>query len=69
MLRAQTLHHPVACCALVLTRGIDLQLCYVSRYDGSFRGVLINFGQEQLGHFPLGLFDEHMKQPAPLAAS
>ncbi|GLC42046.1 hypothetical protein PLESTM_001280200, partial [Pleodorina starrii] len=36
------------------------QLCYVSRYDGKDRGVLLQLGQVQLGHFPLGFFDEAM---------
>lgn len=39
--------------------------CYVSKYDGRDRGVLLQLGQEQLGHFPLGLMDEEMKNPAP----
>lgn len=29
---------------------------YVSSYDGRDRGVLITFGQIQVGHLPLGLF-------------
>ncbi|KXZ54329.1 hypothetical protein GPECTOR_5g412 [Gonium pectorale] len=41
------------------------QLCYVSRYDGRDRGVLIQLGQLQLGHFPLGFFDEAMAKPPP----
>ena len=40
-------------------------MCYVSRYDGRERGVLVSLGQEQLGHFPLGLFDETMAKPQP----
>jgi hypothetical protein len=43
-----------------------VQLCYVTLCGGTNRGVLINFGQEQLGHFPLGLFDEDTTQPLPL---
>jgi hypothetical protein len=27
-------------------------------YSGRDRGVLLQLGQQQLGHFPLGLFDE-----------
>ncbi|EFJ50407.1 hypothetical protein VOLCADRAFT_103872 [Volvox carteri f. nagariensis] len=41
------------------------QLCYVSRYDGRDRGVLLQLGQLQLGHFPLGFFDEGMTKPPP----
>ncbi|PNW78776.1 hypothetical protein CHLRE_09g389801v5 [Chlamydomonas reinhardtii] len=41
------------------------KLCYVSRYDGKDRGVLIQLGQLQLGHFPLGFFDEAMSKPPP----
>ncbi|GIL58931.1 hypothetical protein Vafri_13941 [Volvox africanus] len=41
------------------------QLCYVTRYDGRDRGVLLQLGQLQLGHFPLGFFDEGMKKPPP----
>ena len=29
---------------------------YVSPYEGRDRGVLITFGQIQVGHLPLGLF-------------
>ncbi|GIL91179.1 hypothetical protein Vretifemale_18880 [Volvox reticuliferus] len=42
------------------------QLCYVSRYDGRDRGVLLQLGQLQLGHFPLGFFDEGMTKPPPM---
>jgi hypothetical protein len=42
-----------------------LQICYVSPYQGRERGVLLQLGQEQLGHLPLGLFDEDMKNPPP----
>ncbi|MEW5298278.1 MAG: hypothetical protein WDW36_001420 [Sanguina aurantia] len=43
-------------------------LCYVSSYNGGDRGVLVQLGQEQLGHFPLGLWDEGMTHPpAPLS--
>lgn len=41
------------------------QVCYVSRYDGKDRGVLVQLGQLQLGHFPLGFFDEAMSKPPP----
>lgn len=41
------------------------QLCYISQYVGKDRGVLIQLGQEQLGHFPLGMWDEGMKNPPP----
>lgn len=40
-------------------------ICYVSQYYGKDRGVLVQLGTEQLGHFPLGLFDEEMKAPPP----
>lgn len=42
-------------------------LCYASRYEGRDRGVLVQLGQQQLGHFPLGLHDEQMLQPPPPA--
>jgi hypothetical protein len=38
---------------------------YVSVYFGKDRGVLVQLGQEQLGHFPLGLWDEDQAQPPP----
>ncbi len=41
------------------------QVCYVSPYLGQERGVLLQLGHEQLGHFPLGLFDENMTNPPP----
>lgn len=41
------------------------QLCYVSPYVGQERGVLVQLGQEQLGHFPLGLCDEAMANSEP----
>jgi hypothetical protein len=37
----------------------------MTRYFGRDRGVLLQLGQQQLGHFPLGLFDEQMANPAP----
>lgn len=37
-------------------------LSYVSTYDGRDRGVLINFGTEQIGHLPLGLHDEKLEK-------
>lgn len=40
--------------------------CYAARYVGRDRGVLLQLGQEQLGHFPLGMFDEEMKNPEPV---
>jgi len=39
--------------------------CYVSQYLGRDRGVLLQLGQVQLGHFPLGLWDEEQRKPAP----
>ncbi|KAF5831636.1 hypothetical protein DUNSADRAFT_12796 [Dunaliella salina] len=41
------------------------KLCYVSAYESRDKGVLVQLAQDQLGHFPLGLFDEAMKNPAP----
>jgi hypothetical protein len=42
------------------------QLCYLSQYSGSERGVLVQMGPGPMfGHFPLGLFDEGMTKPAP----
>ncbi|KAG1660718.1 hypothetical protein FOA52_014338 [Chlamydomonas sp. UWO 241] len=38
---------------------------YVSVYFGKDRGVLVQLGQEQLGHFPLGMWDEGQTQPPP----
>ncbi len=29
------------------------------------RGVLLQLGQEQVGHLPLGLFDDTLSKPAP----
>lgn len=40
-------------------------LCYASGYEGRDRGVLVQLGQQQLGHLPLGLFDEAMARPPP----
>jgi hypothetical protein len=40
-------------------------LCYASRYEGRDRGVLVQLGQQQLGHLPLGLMDEAMANAAP----
>lgn len=42
-------------------------LCYASTYEGRDRGVLVQLGQQQLGHLPLGLFDEAMARPPPPA--
>jgi hypothetical protein len=41
------------------------QQCYLTLYKGRDRGVLIQLGQAQLGHFPLGFFDEQMSSPPP----
>eukprot|EP00892_Ulva_mutabilis_P010509 jgi/Ulvmu1/7830/UM004_0059.1 len=41
------------------------QSCYVSLYQGQDRGALLTLGQEQIGHFPLGLWDEEQSNPAP----
>ena len=40
-------------------------VCYVSQYEGRDRGVLVQLGQRQVGHLPLGLLDEDMSSPAP----
>jgi hypothetical protein len=37
---------------------------YVSGYSGGDRGVLLSMGQIQIGHLPLGLFDEAKASPA-----
>ncbi|KAL6747932.1 hypothetical protein V8C86DRAFT_2894255 [Haematococcus lacustris] len=42
------------------------QVCYASPYFGRERGVLLQLGQQQFGHFPLGMFDEDMQRPAPI---
>lgn len=42
-----------------------VQKCYVTAYQGPDRGALINIGEVQLGHFPLGLWDEEQFVPAP----
>lgn len=39
------------------------RLCYATRYQGRDRGVLLQFGQEQVGHLPLGLWDEKQERP------
>lgn len=40
-------------------------LCYAARYEGRDRGVLVQLGQRQVGHLPLGLFDEERRNPPP----
>lgn len=42
-------------------------LCYATKYEGRDRGVLVQLGQRQLGHLPLGLHDEGMARPPPTA--
>ena len=42
-------------------------LCYATQYEGRDRGVLVQLGQRQLGHLPLGLHDEGMARPPPAA--
>lgn len=42
-----------------------IRVCYVSPFTGQDRGVLLQMGQMQFGHFPLGLFDEDLSKPAP----
>lgn len=37
----------------------------VSEYSGSHRGVLLQLGQQQIGHLPLGLFDAARSAPPP----
>eukprot|EP00887_Chlorella_sp_A99_P003136 scaffold9.g3136.t1 len=44
------------------------RLCYASAYAGRDRGVLVQLGQAQLGHLPLGLHDEAKAQPPPSLA-
>lgn len=39
---------------------------YATAYKGNDRGVLLTFGQEQVGHLPLGLFDEDKQAAAPM---
>jgi hypothetical protein len=39
--------------------------CYTTMYDGRDRGVLVTLGKVQVGHLPLGLFDEEMKELPP----
>jgi len=41
------------------------QQSYLTLYQGRDRGVLVQLGQAQLGHFPLGFFDEQMSSPPP----
>jgi hypothetical protein len=41
------------------------KVCYLSPYQGRDRGVLLQLGGLQLGHFPLGLFDEAQASPPP----
>lgn len=41
------------------------KVCYISPYLGKERGVLVQLGQEQLGHFPLGMWDESQSRPPP----
>ena len=41
------------------------RLCYASLYEGRDRGVLVQLGQRQVGHLPLGLLDEGMTNAAP----
>ena len=40
--------------------------CTVTRYTGNNRGVLVQFGTLQIGHLPLGLLDEDMKNASPI---
>ncbi|KAI8463525.1 MAG: hypothetical protein J3K34DRAFT_143479 [Monoraphidium minutum] len=41
------------------------QVCYLTGYQGRDRGVLIQLGGLQLGHFPLGFWDEGRANPPP----
>ena len=41
------------------------QVCYLTLYQGRDRGVLVQLGALQLGHFPLGFFDEARANPPP----
>ena len=38
---------------------------YATSYAGRDRGVLVQLAGKQLGHLPLGLFDESMSAPLP----
>lgn len=42
-------------------------LCYVTQYQGRDRGVLLQLGQSQVGHLPLGIWDEEMRRDPPEA--
>lgn len=50
------------------TPGPPPQACYLTQYQGRDRGVLVQLGTLQLGHFPLGLWDEARANPPPLMA-
>lgn len=39
--------------------------CHLSSYQGRDRGVLVQLGTDQFGHFPMGLFDEGKEAPPP----
>lgn len=42
------------------------KVCYLTQYKGTDRGVLVQLGPGRLlGHFPLGFFDEQMRNPEP----
>ena len=49
----------------VLPHPLLPQVCYVILYQGRDRGVLVQLGTQQLGHFPLGMHDEAMSKPPP----
>eukprot|EP00877_Chromochloris_zofingiensis_P015163 jgi/Chrzof1/9900/Cz04g20050.t1 len=54
--------------AVYIKYNSNTKVCYLSQYRGRDRGVLVQLGQKQLGHFPLGLFDEHRSQPPPVVS-
>jgi len=43
-------------------------LCYVTAYEGRYRGVLVQLGAEQFGHLPLGIFDELQEKEFSLSS-
>lgn len=57
---------PLQHCAAAAAATVRLQVCYLTRYQGADRGVLVQLGGGQLlGHFPPGLWDESMTAPPP----
>lgn len=52
-------------CPVYIKYNLQSRKCYVTAYQGRDRGVLVNFGLEQVGHLPLGLWDESMVKAPP----